>query len=98
MDTVVGKIEVQTPDQALEAVYFPKPPLVSIYFNWRQAKSYRIDLVDGLNRDNPEEKLMDFQEKSERIIILMNLLATIDQLKRKSLAGRLYYMLTIYET
>jgi len=46
MDAVVGKIEVQTQDQTLEAVYFPKPPLVSIYFNWRQAKSYLIELVD----------------------------------------------------
>jgi hypothetical protein len=55
----------------VEIVYFPLPPLTRLYWNWPSVQRFKESMLDNVNRDNPEEKLSDFQQRSLNIIILM---------------------------
>ena len=77
IQNVVGRIEIQNPNQEIEVVYFPLPAMVSVFWAKQVVKEKREDLLYKVNRDNPEEKVMDFQDRSLDIITLIYILKQI---------------------
>lgn len=57
----IGRIEILNPQGDLEVVYFPMPALVRLFWKKKAVKEYRDDIIFGVTRDNPEEKVMGFQ-------------------------------------
>jgi len=60
MSKIVGKIEIQNANQELEVVYFPLPAIVKVFWSAKQVSDYRNETIYEINRDNPEEKVLDF--------------------------------------
>jgi hypothetical protein len=89
---------VNNAQQELEVIYFPLPPLIRIYWQKHQIQEYRDNVLEKINRDNPEEKVMDLQEKSLDIIMLMVLLNKIYMMPdRRPVIGHLYKYIAEHE-
>ena len=91
MKDVVGRIEIQNSNQELEIVYFPKPPIVRLYWNRPTVQALKEDLLFSISRETPEEKLTGFQDISMDLIIQMEHIRNVALLpKRVPGVGRCY--------
>jgi hypothetical protein len=48
-------------------VFFPVPRFVKDYWDYPEVRKARSFLIYGVNRDSPEEKILDFYDKMEQV-------------------------------
>jgi hypothetical protein len=49
-------------------VFFPVPRFVKDYWDYPEVRKARSFLIYGVNRDSPEEKILDFYDKMEQVM------------------------------
>ena len=60
INSIVGRIEVQTSQKTLEVVYFAKPLLIRMYWENKEVKKFRKQTIYNLPRENADAKLVEF--------------------------------------
>jgi hypothetical protein len=89
----MGRIEILNDKDELEVVYYHIPIKVRKFWNRNFIKEYRNNLIDNVKRDNPEEKVKDFFEKSERLMYAVDHQEMLHSLKHFPFIGKLLYFL-----
>ena len=96
LQNIMGRIEIINRDKDIDVVYFQIPQDVIKYWNTSIISNYRDELIDNVKRDNPEEKVKDFFDKSELLMYAVEHRARLAQTKGKlcGLGSLLYLSLT----
>ena len=64
MDTYFGSIEIINKEGNLQQIFFPLPTACRAQINNPLVERERVELMDSVNRENPEEKLDNFLDLS----------------------------------
>ncbi len=68
VDRVMGRIEILNPEKDLEVIYFQIPEVVRKHWRDHFVDRLREEIILDVKRDNPDEKVKDYFEKSDKLI------------------------------
>lgn len=69
--SIYGSVELLGADRRLRRIYFPVPHFVTTFWSYPEVQKLKDEIVVGVNRNSPEEKIGDFLAQINRISIVM---------------------------
>jgi len=91
LEKQMGRIEILNEAGNLEVIYFQIPSSIRSFWEKPIISTYKNYIVETVSRDNPEEKVKDFFEKSEYLIFALNHQDRIAEIKRIWCLGWVLY-------
>jgi hypothetical protein len=70
-DMLVASVEIIGLDGAVQQVYFAVPQWIKTYWNYPLVQKAKDELTYQVNRDSPEEKILDFYDRMDVLTTMM---------------------------
>ena len=96
LDNLMGRVEIINETNDMEVVYFQIPRKIKKFWNTYFISEYRDRLIENVSRDNPEEKVKDFFERSIDLMYAVDHQARLARTKKccRGLGHLLYQMIS----